>query len=153
MCAIGERLVLQSAPIPRSHQFGTPVRLRRGLFVPIAPKVKPVTRQARYFAVRAEDKIREKLDGALRSGNKLADSAADLLPESVPRGAAKIGVVGVGGLVAFWLLQKVLSTFVFLGVLGGGAYLWLKLSSNDDSDGGDSGDALTDAKRIMDKYR
>lgn len=46
-------------------------------------------------------------EGAVRSGNKLADSAADLLPASVPRGAAKIGVVGVGGLLAFWLLQKV----------------------------------------------
>jgi len=47
--------------------------------------------------------------GAVRTGNKLADSAADLLPASVPRGAAKIGVVGVGGLLAFWLLQKVWS--------------------------------------------
>ncbi len=47
------------------------------------------------------------LAGALRNGNKLADTAADLLPASVPRGAAKVGVIGVGGLVAFWLLQKV----------------------------------------------
>ena len=39
-------------------------------------------------------------------------------------------------------LLKVLSTFLFLGLLGGGAFLWLKLSSNDKSDGGDSGDAL-----------
>ncbi|KAK9909032.1 hypothetical protein WJX75_006294 [Coccomyxa subellipsoidea] len=102
MCAVGERLVLQSAPIFRSQQFGTPVRLHPAAH-PFSQKAKNVTRYTHSFAICAEDKIREKLD------------------------AAKVGVVGVGGLLAFWLLQK--------------------------SDGGDSGDALQDAKRIMDKYR
>lgn len=56
------------------------MRLRRARFVPIAPKVKPVTRQAQYFAVRAEDKIREKLDGEVTnvfvSLAHLSDTAA-----------------------------------------------------------------------------
>lgn len=50
----------------------------------------------------------------MRTGNRAADSAAGLLPPSVPRGVGKIGLVGVGGLVAFWVLQKVGVPSVFL---------------------------------------
>lgn len=39
----------------------------------------------------------------------MAESAASLIPASVPRPAAKLAVLGVGGLIAFWLLQKVRS--------------------------------------------
>ena len=45
--------------------------------------------------------------GAVRSGDRMAESAASLIPASVPRPAAKLAVLGVGGLIAFWLLQKV----------------------------------------------
>ena len=45
--------------------------------------------------------------GAVRSTDRLADSAAGLVPASVPRPAAKLAVLAVGGLVAFWLLQRV----------------------------------------------
>ena len=37
----------------------------------------------------------------------MAESAASLIPASVPRPAAKLAVLGVGSLVVFWLLQKV----------------------------------------------
>jgi len=35
------------------------------------------------------------------------ESAASLVPESVPRGVAKGGVAVAGALVVFWILQKV----------------------------------------------
>ncbi|BDA41475.1 hypothetical protein COCOBI_02-2560 [Coccomyxa sp. Obi] len=154
MHAVCDRTLLQHAIIPRCHMFGTPVRLQP-TSTNVAQKLrKRGVRNRKYSSIRAEDKVRETLDGALRNGNKLADTAADLLPASVPRGAAKVGVIGVGGLLTFWLLQKVLSTFLFLGLLGGAAFLWLKLSNKDGGgDGGGDGDALADAKRIMDKYR
>lgn len=37
------------------------------------------------------------------------DSAAEFVPESVPRSLAKGGVAVAGALVAFWILQKVSS--------------------------------------------
>lgn len=52
---------------------------------------------------------------ALEVGGNLVESAANLVPESVPRGVAKGGVAVAGVLVAFWVLQK-----VRLCVLGGG---------------------------------
>ena len=45
--------------------------------------------------------------GIGRAGDRAADSVAGLLPGSIPRGAAKIGILGVGGLIAFSVLQKV----------------------------------------------
>lgn len=55
--------------------------------------------------------------------------------------------------------EQIFSTFLFLGVIGGAAYLWLKLNSDKGSGGGGSGsnsngeDPLSDARRIMDKYK
>ena len=39
--------------------------------------------------------------------NGLAGSAASLVPASVPRPVAKLGVVGIGSLIALWLFGKV----------------------------------------------
>jgi hypothetical protein len=53
----------------------------------------------------------EALDSAISVGKGLVDSASELVPESVPRPVAKGGVAVAGGLVAFWLLQKVRRTW------------------------------------------
>ena len=45
--------------------------------------------------------------GILNTANGLVDKASDLVPESVPRPAAKLGVGIAGGVIVFWLLQKV----------------------------------------------
>ncbi len=53
-------------------------------------------------------------------------------------------------------LAQIFSTFLFLGLLGGAAFLWVKLSSGSDGDGGsgsDGDDPLSSARRIMDKYK
>ena len=49
---------------------------------------------------------------------------------------------------------QILSTVFFLALLGGGAFLWIKLAGRKDG-GDDDGDddSLAEAKRIMDKYR
>jgi len=105
----------------------------------------------------------EALDTAIDVGKGLVESAANLVPESVPRPMAKGGVALAGGIIAFWLLQKVLSTFITLALLGGAAYLYFRSSSSNDSSGGSGGgskgrgddldDPLADARRIMDKYK
>lgn len=47
------------------------------------------------------------LAGIARAGDRMADSVADILPGSIPRGAAKVGIIGIGSLIAFSLIQKV----------------------------------------------
>lgn len=47
--------------------------------------------------------------GVIEMGKGLVESAADLVPQSVPRPVAKGGVALGGALVAFWILQKVCS--------------------------------------------
>ena len=48
---------------------------------------------------------------------------------------------------------QILSTFFFIALLGGGAYLWVKLSGRNDGGGDDGDDSLAEAKRIMNKYK
>ena len=53
-------------------------------------------------------------------------------------------------------LVQIFSTFLFLGLIGGAAFLWVKLSSGSDGGGGsgsDGDDPLSNARRIMDKYK
>ena len=45
--------------------------------------------------------------GIVRAGDRVADSVAGILPGSIPRGAAKVGRLCVGSLIAFSVLQKV----------------------------------------------
>jgi hypothetical protein len=47
------------------------------------------------------------LAAAIDVAKGIVDSAASMVPESVPRPVAKGGVAVAGGLIAFWLLQKV----------------------------------------------
>eukprot|EP00955_Chlamydomonas_euryale_P112138 366113-Chlamydomonas_euryale.AAC.9 len=107
---------------------------------------------------------------AITTGTKLIDSAADFVPQSVPRSVAKGGVALLGFVFVFGLIQKVrwrwrqsllincvISGFVTLAVLLGIGYWYV--TRNDDDDGGDSGkrsssdedlsDPLSDARRIM----
>lgn len=54
----------------------------------------------------------------------------------------------------FMVSVQILSTFFFIALLGGGAYLWIKLSGRNGGGGDDDGDdALAQAKRIMKKYK
>ena len=52
---------------------------------------------------------------------------------------------------------QIFSTFLFLGVIGAAALLWTKLNSGQGSSGGsdssDGDDPLSNARRIMDKYK
>lgn len=102
----------------------------------------------------------------MKVGGGIVDAAADLVPESVPRPVAKAGVALAGAGVAFWLLQKVVSTVITLAVIGAGLYFYLGRggasdegagSSSRRSGGGnnnddDDDDPLAEARRIMSKY-
>ena len=66
------------------------------------------------------------LEGVLSVGKGFVDSAADLVPDSVPRPVARGGVAVAGAVVAFWLLQKVVSTLLTVALLGGAAFLYFR---------------------------
>lgn len=93
----------------------------------------------------------------LKIANGLAGSAASLVPASVPRPVAKLGVVGIGSLVALWLFGKLVSTVFTIAAVGGAAFLFLKSrgakpeATSDVAD--DAIDPVASARRIMDKYK
>eukprot|EP00877_Chromochloris_zofingiensis_P002880 jgi/Chrzof1/12593/Cz07g00090.t1 len=130
--------------------------------------LRPYRRQRCQVLVQAKNRStgNDQLDGVIEMGKGLVESAADLVPQSVPRPVAKGGVALGGALVAFWILQKVVSTALTIALLGGAAWLYFKSSSASDSSsssrsGSSSGrgvnddpsDPLSEARRIMDKYK
>ncbi|KAG1666531.1 hypothetical protein FOA52_014428 [Chlamydomonas sp. UWO 241] len=98
----------------------------------------------------------------LSTGNKLIDTVSDWVPESVPRPVARGGVAVLGALFVFGLIQKVISGFVTLFVLLGIGYFYITRNGDDDdtdkppkarSSADELDDPLSDARRIMDKYK
>eukprot|EP00882_Tetradesmus_deserticola_P012208 GHRQ01012935.1.p1 GENE.GHRQ01012935.1~~GHRQ01012935.1.p1 ORF type:complete len:140 (+),score=37.88 GHRQ01012935.1:398-817(+) len=102
------------------------------------------------------------------AGQGFVESAADLVPANVPRPLAKGGVAVATGLVAFWVLQKLVFTVLTIALLGGAAWFYFQYSGGSGSSGGGSSgggsssrraddgdfdDPLSEARRIMDKYK
>ncbi|GMH39469.1 hypothetical protein BSKO_07367 [Bryopsis sp. KO-2023] len=108
--------------------------------------------------VQAKSKAEEALQDVLQKGNGVLDTVVDFVPDNVPRPTAKI-IAGIVGLtLTWWLIQKVLSTVVFFGVLGIAGFLFFQSQGgggkgstplpDDDVD-----DPMATAKNIMDKYK
>jgi hypothetical protein len=106
--------------------------------------------------------------GALGKALDLADSAAEtvagLVPASVaPRPVVKTGVLVAGGFAALSIVSKLISTAVFVGLVGAGGWLLYQANQEDGGGGGGGGgkrkgggsaaDALAEARRLMDKYK
>lgn len=152
---------------------GVPAWGRRALAAPLARGGAARSRSCLHVQAKQHGGTtgNAALDSALATGKGLVESAASLVPESVPRPVAKGGVAVVGGLLAFTLLQKLVSTVLTVALLGGAAW-WYFQSSSSGGGGGSSGDAgsssgggggrrdddalddpLAEARRIMDKYK
>lgn len=103
--------------------------------------------------------------GFVGTATGLVESVSNMVPETVPRPAAKAGVAIVGGLLLFTLLKQVLSGVFTLVVLGGLAYVFLiKGTGKDDSidvsssskrvkEDDNDDDPLSQARNIMNKYK
>eukprot|EP00873_Tetraselmis_striata_P021868 jgi/Tetstr1/442132/TSEL_030286.t1 len=63
-------------------------------------------------AGRRRDEVQGKLEGVVKRANGVVDGIVDLVPESVPRGTARIAVIGGGVLLVFTILQKIISTVI-----------------------------------------
>mmetsp|Transcript_4621 Transcript_4621/g.12868 ORF Transcript_4621/g.12868 Transcript_4621/m.12868 type:complete len:162 (-) Transcript_4621:221-706(-) len=137
---------------PTSSRVLSPLRMT-------LPGSTTTSRSLRSVGVRANDRdeIGKKVNQVMETANNAVDGVTDLIPESVPRSTAKLGVIGVGFLLTFWVFQKVLSTVITLAVLGAAGYFFYNSSGMGSGSGEDidvdGSDPLKDAKKIMDKYK
>eukprot|EP00242_Pyramimonas_sp_CCMP2087_P004744 CAMPEP_0198211856 /NCGR_PEP_ID=MMETSP1445-20131203/25382_1 /TAXON_ID=36898 /ORGANISM="Pyramimonas sp., Strain CCMP2087" /LENGTH=181 /DNA_ID=CAMNT_0043886205 /DNA_START=113 /DNA_END=658 /DNA_ORIENTATION=+ len=111
------------------------------------------------FLPRAENDGQDTVTKALSVAKSAVNTAANLVPESVPRPIAKGGVVTVAFGIALFALKAVLSTFFSILAIGALGVTLLTLSKGSKGDGGGGGDgdggddSLEEARRIMDKYK
>ncbi|GLC41585.1 hypothetical protein PLESTB_000699400 [Pleodorina starrii] len=156
-------------------RVATPAGITRT--VPLCPALLRQRGRVGAVLVRASNDSKDSLvSDAIKAASGLVDKATELVPESVPRPAAKTGVTIAGIMFIFWLLQKVISGVVTLALFAGVGYYFLtqqgagadkdgdaidvtssSSSSSSKKKGGRSGDDLDDplaeARRIMDKYK
>ncbi|PNH08545.1 hypothetical protein TSOC_004892 [Tetrabaena socialis] len=121
----------------------------------------------RALIVRAgKDGKDDALSGVVKSVSGMVDKATDMVPESVPRPAAKAGVALAGVMVVFWVVSGVVTLALFAGV---GYYLLTQQGKDSDDaidvpppskrggskgkGGDDLDDPLAEARKIMDKYK
>jgi len=131
------KALLHGRPLPQPHTWRTSV------------------------ALNADNRgdVEKKFDGVLKTANGMVDGVVDLVPESVSRGTARIAVIGGGLLLAFTLLQKIVSTVFTLAILAAAAYYFVNMSGGEasprgeDIDAGDADDPVNKARKIMDKYK
>ena len=145
----------KAGSVPRRRSWRTP------------PSTGPTRAQAPRRATRTRAREDEDESGPLATAARAADSAADalagFLPDSIPRGAAKVGILVVGGAVLLSVVGKVISTVAFVGALGAGGWLLLQSQNSDPGSGGNkkgsgggggsASDALAEARRLMKKYK
>eukprot|EP00873_Tetraselmis_striata_P008508 jgi/Tetstr1/428772/TSEL_018760.t1 len=146
-------------PAARCHAPGrsaVPVLPRRA-----APGRLRISARRPALLVRAggRDEVQGKLEGVVKRANGVVDGIVDLVPESVPRGTARIAVIGGGVLLVFTILQKIISTVITVAVLVAAGWFFLNVNSGErsalgeDIDAGDADDPVKKARSIMDKYK
>ncbi|KAG0616941.1 hypothetical protein M758_5G153700 [Ceratodon purpureus] len=101
----------------------------------------------------------------VKAGKNALDAGTDLVPDTIPRGVARIIVGIVGAAVVTYALRALFSTALFVLAIGGFSYLaYIYVSKDKDSGSGGGGgggsgssrntdDSLDEARRIMDKYK
>ncbi|GFH13008.1 uncharacterized protein HaLaN_08806 [Haematococcus lacustris] len=138
-----------------------PQLCRRGLGPPVRESI------ACHAKKPEQDEVGSGLASAGSFLSSALESGAALVPDTVPRPLAKGGVAVVGGLVLFGLLKQLLSGLLTLAVMGGVAYWWLtkgdpgsevtdidvKPSARGGKDDEDLDDPLSEARKIMNKYK
>lgn len=96
---------------------------------------------------------------AWRVGKDAVDAGSSLVPGSVPRPVARIGVTFVAVSVALFLLKSVISTALFVLAMMGLIYFGFLVmnpkegSRVNEGDTNPSDDPAEEARRIMEKYK
>ncbi|PWZ14821.1 hypothetical protein Zm00014a_026580 [Zea mays] len=144
-----------SSPLP---SFAAPISIhmpRR------APPPSPFPPKPRLFVASAQLDFSRAVQTAWRVGNDAVEAGSNLVPGSVPRPIARIGVAFAAVSVAFFLVKSIVSTALFVLAMMGLIYLsFLAMNPKeasgsrlDEAMGNPSEDPVEEARRIMEKYK
>ncbi|KAK1308050.1 hypothetical protein QJS10_CPA09g01872 [Acorus calamus] len=119
--------------------------------MPPLPSLSVVAAQSNFFKV---------VQTVWRVGKDGIDAGTKLVPVSIPRPIARIGVGVVAMSVALFLLKSVLSTALFVLAMMGLIYFIFIAFNSDEGPRGGGGtpttseeESLEEARRIMEKYK
>uniref|UniRef100_A0ACD5ZG25 Uncharacterized protein n=1 Tax=Avena sativa TaxID=4498 RepID=A0ACD5ZG25_AVESA len=140
--AMATRRTWSAAPLPPPHAM----RMRRS------------SRQLLVVA-SAQSNFSRAVQTAWRVGKDAVDAGSSLVPGSVPRPVARVGVTFLAVSLAIFLLKSVISTALFaLAVMGLIYFGFLAMNPKEGSRSADEQDSPSDdpaeeARRIMEKYK
>lgn len=112
----------------------------------------------RLVVVSAQSNFSRVVQTAWKVGRDAVEAGTTLVPGSVPRPVARIGVTFVALSIALFLLKSVVSTAFFVLAMMGLIYLGFlamnpKEGSRVDEGANSSEDPVEEARRIMEKYK
>lgn len=113
----------------------------------------------RLLVVSSQSNFSKAVQTAWRVGKDAVDAGSSLVPGSVPRPVARIGVTFVAVSVALFLLKSVISTALFVLAMMGLIYFGFLVmnpkegSRVNEGDTNPSDDPAEEARRIMEKYK
>ncbi|KAL6603378.1 hypothetical protein ACP70R_043739 [Stipagrostis hirtigluma subsp. patula] len=121
----------------------------------------PVPHKPRLVVASAQSNFSRVVQTAWRVGKDAVEAGTNLVPGSVPRPVARIGVTGAAVFVGLFLLKSVVSTAFFVLAMMGLIYLGFMAmnpkeasgSRVDEAEGSSSEDPVEEARRIMEKYK
>ncbi|KAI4970278.1 hypothetical protein ZWY2020_001192 [Hordeum vulgare] len=125
------------------------------------PRTRLLRPNSRLLVVAsAQSNLSKAIQTTWRVGKEAVDAGSALVPGSVPRPIARIGVTFVAASVALFLLKSVISTALFvLAMMGLIYFAFLAMNpkegsrSVDEGDSPPSDDPAEEARRIMEKYK
>ncbi|TVU44729.1 hypothetical protein EJB05_04181 [Eragrostis curvula] len=112
----------------------------------------------RLLVVSAQSNFPRVVQAALKVGKDAVEAATNLVPGSVPRPIARIGVTIAAVLITLFLLKSIVSTAFFVLAMMGLIYLGFlamnpKEVTGSKVDETSSEDPVEEARRIMEKYK
>ncbi|KAJ4805988.1 transmembrane protein [Rhynchospora pubera] len=152
-----------SSRLNRATPLSSPFARFPSLLSPQFPSIAShASRRTPSPVVAAQFNFAKVVQTAYRIGKDVIETGTNLVPESVPRPVARIGVGFVAVSLTVFLLKSVLSTafFVLQAMMGVIYFSFVALNSDEGSGGSGNkkmnmsdDDPVEEARRIMEKYK
>ncbi|KAH0461791.1 hypothetical protein IEQ34_009366 [Dendrobium chrysotoxum] len=128
---------------------------------PLSLRSKPASSSStrRLATVKAaQSSFIKVIQSVWRIGKDTVEAGTNLVPDSIPRPVARIGVAGALVTLALFLFNSILSTaFFVLAVMGAIYFLYISFNKDEGPRGGgdplSEEESLEEARRIMEKYK
>ncbi|KAJ4778476.1 transmembrane protein [Rhynchospora pubera] len=151
-----------SSRLNRATPLSSPFARFPSLLSPQFPSIAShASRRTPSPVVAAQFNFAKVVQTAYRIGKDVIETGTNLVPESVPRPVARIGVGFVAVSLTVFLLKSVLSTAFFVLAMMGVIYFSFVALNSDEGSGGSGNkkmnmsddDPVEEARRIMEKYK